>query len=167
MRNVLLLILSSLLTSGCAALTQAINADPTKIQNIRSNEKRGDVMGTVSLAAERRTVLVSLNKENKGRFCAEPPPEVANQITAKSIGDLKVDVAGQGNAAANLQDTFDSTVIALSERTVLLDIYRTATYSLCQYHLNGAFSDGELAKQFSEITHKALDSLANNEQTEK
>ena len=163
-RNLILLFTITFL-SGCTSMMQAVNADPTRVNVIGADEK--DVVATVSLAANRRTMIVGLAGEGKGTFCAEPPPEVANNITSEVEAALKATVERDGlagvDAEGNLKDFFKTTVVQLSERTALLDIYRTGTYSLCQYHLNGALSGTDLRDQFKNLTEAIINRLPKNE----
>jgi hypothetical protein len=60
--------------SGCASsLTAFYNRSVVK-------DNVGDSVATVSLSADRRTVLVGLKGDNVGRFCAEPPPDSATGL---------------------------------------------------------------------------------------
>ena len=155
-------IVSCFSLTGCGSMLRAITDDPVRKEMIGPNEDKDALMGTLSLAANRRTVLVKLDTDMNVGFCAEPPPDTANEIQdlleAKIEAEAKNDtsqtsVKGKGEGKSE----YKTKVVQLSERTVLLDIYRTATYSLCQYHLNGAIKDNELSALYQDLTKRVFD----------
>lgn len=133
--------------SGCASTVGAFFHRPVVEDSV------GDVLSTMSLSADRRTVVVITDGTNKGKFCAEPPPDSATALkteleasleaTAK-LEKLKADVAGKGT----LKDKLETSVVVLAERTPALDVFRTGVYALCQYHLNGAIQDPVVRQMF-------------------
>jgi hypothetical protein len=93
----------------------------------------GEVVRTVSLSADRRTVIVAAPAYPQPRFCAEPPPDTATSIKA-SI-DASLTVPGK---SATLKDDFGTAVTVLASRNAPLDAFRTGVFALCQFYLNGA-----------------------------
>ena len=153
-------IILALLSSGCTSMFKVIIDDPVRATNISKDKDGRDAVATISLDASRRNVIVRLTESgNSGKFCAEPPPDTASAIesileaTAKASaesGDKKAEVNATG------KDAYKSNVVVIAKRTELLDIYRTGTYSLCQYNINGAISDAELVNLFKMLTEKVL-----------
>jgi hypothetical protein len=131
--------------SGCASQLTAFFNRSVVNDNIQNR------VATVSLSADRRTVLVGLTGENAGRFCAEPPPDSATglktdldaSLKAKGKGDVSVEVSGK--------EKVETTVVVLAERTPALDAFRTGVYALCQFHLNGAVTDAEVVALFGRL----------------
>ena len=133
--------------SGCASqLTAFYNRSVVK-------DNVGDSVATVSLSADRRTVLVGMNGNNRGRFCAEPPPDSATGLKTELDASLRATaksekIKTEGSVDAKLNDKLETTVVVLAERTPALDAFRTGVYALCQFHLNGAVSDEQVNTLF-------------------
>jgi hypothetical protein len=140
----------------------AIQRDPVRIEKISA--RAGDQLATVSLDAVKRNVLVSLAGERAGAYCAEPPPEVAKAFNIVREASLKAEGEITPDRKAKLEaenkETINEAITVLSQRTVLLDVYRTGTYSLCQFYVNGAVSATELVKQFDSLTQAVIKALA-------
>lgn len=122
------------LLSGCASTAGMFYNRPVVEDDVEH------IVSTVSLSSDRRTVIVVTDGGNKGKFCAEPPPDTATGLKAALIASLeadakKADVTGK----ASLNDSLETKVTVLAERTAALDAYRAGVYALCQYHLNGAY----------------------------
>jgi hypothetical protein len=109
--------------AGCAATAGTFFNRPVVEDDI------GEVVRTVSLSADRRTVIVAAPAYPQPRFCAEPPPDTATSIKA-SI-DASLTVPGK---SATLKDDFGTAVTVLAP----LDAFRTGMFALCQFYLNGA-----------------------------
>ncbi len=147
--RLLIALLASSLTGCASQLTAFYNRSVVK-------DNVGSSVATVSLSADRRTVLVGLNGENQGRFCAEPPPDSATGLKTDLAASLKANArSGKLNAEAtaegNVNDRVESSVVLLAERTPALDAFRTGVYALCQFHLNGAVSDAEVSALFTRL----------------
>jgi hypothetical protein len=113
--------------AGCAATAGTFFNRPVVEDDI------GEVVRTVSLSADRRTVIVAAPAYPQPRFCAEPPPDTATSIKA-SI-DASVTVPGK---SATLKDDFGTAVTVLASRNAPLDAFRTGVFALCQFYPNGA-----------------------------
>ena len=149
LRSLGLLVCTTIL-GGCASqLTAFYNRSVVK-------DNVGDSVATVSLSADRRTVLVGMNGENRGRFCAEPPPDSATGLKTELDASLKATaksekVKAEGAVEGAMDDKTDKTVVVLAERTPALDAFRTGVYALCQFNLNGAVTDDQVAKLFTRL----------------
>ncbi len=143
--------------SGCASSIKAF-----KDRSVIEDDLDGSV-GTLAVTASRRMALVILEEgPNRGKFCAEPPPDVSENITTSLEAALKAKLANlPADIDASLKDSLKVEATVLAERTVILDVYRTGTYALCQYHLNGAVSDSELKDSFNSLTEQVIKSLSN------
>ena len=150
----LLLIVPLLLSTGCASSLHEFHNRAVVEDNIE------DAVGTLSLNAQRRTVIVALDGENRGKFCAEPPPDVAESVTTSLEAALKATIKETDtDVSGSLKDTLETQITVLGERTTILDVYRTGTYALCQYHLNGAMGAKELQESFDSLTQQVLDKM--------
>lgn len=132
-----------LVLAGCASTTATFFNRPVVEDSIK------DVASTVSLASDRRTVIVATSGANRGRFCAEPPPDTATGLKTELEASLKAKLErAKADLGLDLKDKAETTVVVVAERTAPLDAFRTGVYALCQYHLNGAIADGQLHEMF-------------------
>lgn len=154
----LLAIFLSFFVLGCASSIRSIVERPVVENSI------GDHATGMSLSADRRNVLIIGVGENY-YFCAEPPPDVAIGVTTKTSASLDASgnpgsgEGGEISLGAELDDEYSSAVVKLAERTVLLDVYRTSTFALCQYYLNGAYDSVELQEAFEKLNEEVLSIL--------
>ncbi len=139
--------------AGCASWTQPFFYRPVVEDNIK------DLVSTVSLSADRRTVLVLTAGPNKGLFCAEPPPDSATSVAAQA--DVGVSVKKEGVAAAGLsgRDQFATAVTVMADRTPSLDGFRIGIYALCQYRINGMIKDD---KEFADLFRLLIEKFSEN-----
>lgn len=148
------------LCAGCASTFKVMTDDPVRATNIRESSGDRDALATISLDASRRNVIVGLTDSQFGKFCAEPPPDTASAIQSilEAQANAKAAVAEESvEAAGSLKDSYRSDVVVLAKRTELLDIYRTATYSLCQFYVNGALNGAQVKEIFSAMTNAVID----------
>lgn len=139
--------------TGCASWTQPFFYRPVVEDNIK------ELVSTVSLSADRRTVLVLTAGPNKGLFCAEPPPDSATSLAAQA--DLGVSAKKEGVAEAGLsgRDQFATAVTVMADRTPSLDGFRIGIYALCQYRINGMIKDD---KEFNDIFRLLIEKFSEN-----
>ncbi|MCZ6801288.1 MAG: hypothetical protein O7F12_12455 [Nitrospirae bacterium] len=109
-----------------------------------------EVVGTLAVKADRRIVLVKLQPDSQ--FCAEPPPDVAENITKELALALeaKVKEPQSGIDATGKVDLNDKLLIKIQElikRTQGVDLYRTGMYDICQNFLNGAITAAGVSEQ--------------------
>jgi hypothetical protein len=120
-----------------------------------------DAVGVLSVTAARRMALVRLEGLNRGKFCAEPPPDVSENVSTTLDSALKAKLANlPADVEVAIKDALKVEAVVLAKRTPYLDIYRTGTYSLCQYHLNGTIPDTEIIARFKELTDKVLEGMS-------
>ncbi|MEM8514137.1 hypothetical protein RCH14_003474 [Massilia sp. MP_M2] len=135
-RILLMLVVVSAL-AGCAATAGTFFNRPVVEDDV------GQVVRTVSLSADRRTVIVAAPEHPQPRFCAEPPPDTAMGIKA-SI-DTAFTVPGK---SVTLKDDFGTAVTVLASRNAPLDAFRTGMFALCQFYLNGAIKADKVEPLF-------------------
>lgn len=133
----------ALLTSGCASSLGTFYNRPVV------EDKVGEMLSTVSLSADRRTIVVSQLPPGspKPLYCAEPPPDTATGLKTSLDTSLKLPSKGD----ASLKDAFDSTVTVLAARNAPLDAFRTGVFSLCQYYMNGAIKPEDVRPMFERL----------------
>lgn len=148
MLRLLASIASTMVLGGCASQLSAFYNRSVVKDNV------GNAVATVSLSADRRTVLVGMNGENQGRFCAEPPPDSATGLKTELDASLKASAKSakaEGSADMKVTDKSEQTIVVLAERTPALDAFRTGVYALCQFNLNGAVTDDQVSKLFTRL----------------
>jgi hypothetical protein len=140
----------ALVVTGCASSIGAFVNRPVVEDGVK------DVVSTVSLASDRRAVVVVTQGESKSKFCAEPPPDTATSL--KSDLEAKLKAKGGKESAGidvevdtDLKDKNETKVTVIAERTAPLDAFRTGVYALCQYHLNGAIAKEDVAPLFARL----------------
>ncbi len=128
------------LASGCASQLGAFFHRPVVEDNIK------EALSTVSLSADRRTVVVATNGNTHPMYCAEPPPDTATGLKTDWEGSAKV--KGQ---EATVKDKLETSVTVLSARNAPLDAFRTGLFSLCQFYMNGAIAQPDVRPLFEKL----------------
>jgi hypothetical protein len=141
MLRLLVLLFVTLSLSGCASSLGTFFNRPVVEDNIQGQ------VTTVSLAADRRVVLVSHLDDTKGKFCAEPPPDSATGLKT----DLDIAFKKKEALDFGLKDKLETTVTVLARRTANLDMFRTGVYALCQFALNGHVKPDEVKLLFERL----------------
>ena len=111
---------------------------------------------TLSTTPERRVVIFNQHTQ---KFCAEPPPDVADNL-ASSFASAIEGSRGDIKASAEVSKAFASTAKQLFQRSQGVQLYRDGMYSLCQSYINGAIGPGELSemqKKLLETSSKLID----------
>lgn len=135
------ILVATMACTGCASTVGAFFNRPVVEDTI------ADKMSTVSLSADRRTVLVSHAADRKPRFCAEPPPDTASGLKT----DLDASLKTKAGEEMSIKDKFETSVTVLSARNAPLDAFRTGTFSLCQLYLNGALEPADVKELFGRL----------------
>lgn len=144
------LVTSVLLLSGCATSLGTFFNRPVVEDTV------AEAVSTLSLSADRRIVLVSTHGATKGKFCAEPPPDTAtglkSELTASLDAKMKSEkIKADIEAQAKLNDKFETNIVVIADRTAPLDAFRTGVYALCQFNLNGAVANDQVAPLFEKM----------------
>jgi hypothetical protein len=131
------------LTAGCASSLGTFYNRPVV------EDKVGETLSTVSLSADRRTIVVSQLPPGspKPLYCAEPPPDTATGLKTSLDTSLKLPAKGD----ASLKDAFEGHVTVLAARNAPLDAFRTGVFSLCQYYMNGAIKAEDVRPMFERL----------------
>lgn len=128
---------SLLVLTGCASTIGAFYNRPVVEDTL------ADRVSTVSLSADRRTVIVALKSSDFPMFCAEPPPDTATGLKTDTDATVKA-----LDKELNIKDKLETSVTVLSARNAPLDAFRTGLFSLCQFYMNGAIDKAEVGKIF-------------------
>lgn len=137
-----IILCSTLLLTACASPVGTFFNRPVVEDNV------ADIVSTVSLSADRRTVVVAHPQASglRPKFCAEPPPDTASGLKT----DLDSNVKYQGSELG-IKDKFESSVTVLAARNAPLDVFRTGVFSLCQFYIIGALKEDEVGPLFKQL----------------
>lgn len=132
--------------SACSALTPPMEK-PVQQDYVGSifGDRRTNVF---SLTPERRTVLVVRGVDgiqSRVMVCAEPPPDVSQNI-ASSIRTLAEasakDATGRAaGASAEFSRSLNTSVASMFFRSQGIQLWRDGLFSLCQAYMNGLIAD--------------------------
>lgn len=133
-----LVILITLLFQGCSDQSYII---------------RHQAVGTATMVAvdgSIRSVLVN----DKGRFCAEPPPDaigtIAKAIAAKAAAKVPAKVT-TAEASGEYNKTFESDIHDLFQRSQGVQVLRDGMYRLCEAFVNGAIDQQIYSQQMIDL----------------
>ncbi len=154
LRKILLFCIPFLLT-GCASSINSFFNRAVVEDNV------DNTVGTLTVTAARRIAIVKLEGQQRGKFCAEPPPDVSENISTSLDATLRAKLAElPADIDGTLKDTLKVEAVVLAKRTALLDVYRTGTYALCQYHLNYGITNQELIDSFNSLTKDVIEGMS-------
>ena len=110
-------------------------------------------VGTLATVAQRRLALI---KFGDGRFCAEPPPDVADSVSsaisaAFAGGNGKIEINGQ------MASNFSTAAKQIFYRSQGLQLYRDGMFSLCTAYLNKAITEDEFKQNHKDLLTIAAD----------
>jgi len=136
---------STLLLSGCGHRYFASRGTNPVI------EDKAAGMSIVSTRADRRTILI----ESSHRICAEPPPDVAEAVSAQNIAALEAK-GGSGQVGSAL----NTALLQLVQRSQGLEKFRTAAFVYCNMWLNGILEREEYRDAISRESASANSLIA-------
>jgi hypothetical protein len=144
--NITVLTTGILFIQGCGL---SWFADPMQ-QPIIEDKLGSTGFRTLSTTSSRRVVI--FNQQSK-RLCAEPPPDVADNLTSAFATALEGS-NGTVGAKAEISKAFASTATQLFQRSQGVQLYRDGMYSLCQAYLNGIIDGKVLLIKMDELLEK-------------
>jgi len=133
---------------GCAFFTsppsRPVVQDSVGIYNAEGKDKR---IGTLATVAQRRMVLIRFED---GKFCAEPPPDAVDNLSAALFAALSAKTESV-TAGVNLGATLATYAKQLLYRSQGLQLYRDVMFSLCNAYLNKAITEDDFKKKQEEL----------------
>lgn len=161
-----LMVTVPILLQGCTALTPPLQR-PLLEDHMRDPSSNNQI-GILATTSDRRVVLINTTTQ---KFCAEPSPDVVQSLTeslravANANASAQInDVANntkQGSAALNAEIArqLATTSSALFNRSQGVQLFRDASYALCQAYLNGAVQGDDGTTVHFESARTSLASL--------
>ena len=139
----LLIVFTMFTLSACSWFTPPLEKPVIQKQITKGALLRpGDsALGTLSLTAERRAVFLNFQSN---RFCAEPPPDVAQTIISKLEAMLTKE-------KASLSKEISTDIVSLLARPVGIQFERDLLNSLCILYANYAIDGTEVQMRFDRI----------------
>ena len=145
-----LLFLGTILSlAGCTYFTNP--KEIPVIEDRLGREGDGRLYGTLAITPERRVIFANFTTK---RFCAEPPPDVAENITSSLSAAMqaaveKGDISAQGNV--ELAKEFLSSADQIFTRTQGVQMFRDGMYSLCQAYANEVIDETAFLQRYDEL----------------
>lgn len=102
-------------------------------------------MGSQSLLATEADVRATMVNQ-RGMFCSEPPPDVANDTSKTLAAQLgaQVGTTGSGSGSVNSQSIRD--IVSLTVRPPTFDGIRQNGYRLCEAYANQGITEADYAR---------------------
>jgi hypothetical protein len=103
--------------------------------------------GTLAITPERKLVVFRFQEE---KFCAEPPADVAENLSSsvKLLAQIsKGDVGGTGEFGKALGTSIKQLFI----RSQGVQLYRDASFTLCQAHLNHVIDNAQYIERYDKL----------------
>ena len=154
MRTLFLIILVATL-SGCA-LFSSPKEQPIIEDHANESWFGSKKLNVFSATAERRVVIVKF-PDNK--FCAEPPPDVAESLVSSlsllAQGSAKETTAGEVKARLEATKTLATSIRSLFVRSQGAQFLRDGLYHLCQAYLNKSINEAQYVELYKELLTKS------------
>ena len=150
-----LMAIAALGISGCQSLDPSA-ADSFSRMTLGPNT--GDGVGEViAVTAKQRIVIVMVKPKDgeRGRYCAEPPPEVSPELPEriKAMVDAGARPVQEppGKTTAESQKAYREIAQRLVRRTQGVQWFRDGLHSLCQLYVNDAIKEADVKRAFDEL----------------
>jgi hypothetical protein len=135
------------LLQGCSIFTQP-KANPV-IEDRVNNWLGAKKVGVLATTPERRVVIV---KMPENMFCAEPPADAADNVSAALTAIAEGSAKGQvTDVQLGYAQTLATSVKQLFQRSQGVQLYRDGTFMLCNAYLNGAINPEEFLKRHEKL----------------
>lgn len=149
-----ILILPVTVLCGCAMFTSP--KEQPVIEDHSNNWFNREKLGVLSTTAERREVVIKF-PDNK--FCAEPPPDVAESLISSlsllAQGSVKDKTAGEASARLEATKALATSIRTLFTRTQGAQFLRDGLFNLCEAYLNHAITAAEYVGLYKDLLAKS------------
>lgn len=115
-------------------------------------------IGVLATTPERRVMVVQMPDN---RFCAEPPPDVADSVSAALSAVAQASAQGKvSDAQIGFAQTLATSVKQLFQRSQGVQLYRDGSFMLCNAYLNGAITQPEFVARHARLLEVAKELIA-------
>jgi hypothetical protein len=153
MRTIFFIFISATL-SGCALFSSP--KEQPVIEEHADNWFNMKKMNVFSTTAERREVIV---KYPDNKFCAEPPPDVAESLVSSlsllAQGSAKDKTAAEASARLEATRTLGTSIRTLFTRSQGAQFLRDGLFHLCQAYLNDAIDKPQYLELYKDLLTKS------------
>ena len=156
-----ILIVQSIILTGCGTSLLTNPKENPVIENQLGLFNFGPV-ATLAMTPERRVVLVNVNTNDRngtyGKFCAEPPADVAESLSSTFQAALEARLPELGvNAAGELGRALSTAAQLLAQRSQGLQLYRAGSFTYCAMLLNGWLTPDQFVDAINNLTVRSVD----------
>lgn len=159
MYRLIVFALTIMMLGGCALFSNpaSIPVVEDEVGSGKYSFENDNRIGTLATVAQRRLALIRFKD---GKFCAEPPPDAADNISS-TLSTAFSGSSGNIQANAQLVASIATVVKQLFYRSQGLQLYRDGSFALCNAYLNGTISEAVFQTKQAELldTAKALIAL--------
>ncbi len=156
--------------TGCTLGLCLVIAGCSTMENLTKKDRIANV-GTLATAASRRVVIVhtKVNKHEpyiESKFCAEPPPDVTENIVSSLSAKMEVSGTAQASpevakyeaeAKGEFYKAFQNLGQALFKRTQGAQYWRDGLFNLCQAYINGAIDNVQFMPAYNQLSIQAFE----------
>ncbi|MGN6150135.1 MAG: hypothetical protein ACTHPD_16505 [Rhizomicrobium sp.] len=140
--------------SGCGTEWFASRETNPSIEQVVKDDTGREVM-VFATTAQRRVVVAKLGGDGAGDFCAEPPPDTAENIASSIAAQISAKDNLNDNAQGALANSFTSAVQSLSRRSQGVIFFRDGMFNLCQEALNGTLKEANFDGEYEKLLDKS------------
>lgn len=147
----------TLFVSGCALFTPPKEApvDQDYVGTYFGRIFGQRTTNVFSLTPERRIVIV-MPHEGENYFCAEPSPDVAENIADTWRALAKAETKGKlTSGEAQVYSSFASSTSNLFFRSQGIQLFRDGMYNLCQAYINKAITAEQYREKYTQLLDKS------------
>jgi hypothetical protein len=148
----LLLVAGSL--SGCGySFVSPRTENPIIIDSANEHTWTQGLIGTVGTTADRRLAFIRLGPikpDGTGRFCAEPPPDVAQNVAREIASALNVKIKDQVEFGGSFDSRSSIVAQILLARSQGIQYMRDSMFNLCLAHMNGMINNEQYLNQLEQ-----------------
>lgn len=150
MSKTIVIALAAILVQGCSTFTSP------KLKSViedRVSTHSKPTVGILATTPERRVVLVKMPEQ---LYCAEPSPDVAENISSALSAALKASTKGKlSDAQTGVAAAIATSVRQLFQRSQGIQLYRDGSFMLCGAFLNKTITKAQWVTQHAILLNAA------------
>lgn len=148
-QKIIFILMMSFGLSACGARQFSTRStNPLIEDNVKIGWKNNSKMAVLTSRADRRTILIF----ERGKVCAEPPPDVAEAVFHETAAKLAAK-GFEGGIDSKLQ----TALMQMTRRSQGLDLYRNGSFVNCMIHYSGAMSNEQYIEANRILIEKSVE----------